>query len=75
MNVGDKRKKILQWIVLEKLKKHISCRMGTFREGVIVFTFSVTSIKLNYGGIFQPAFTCSKLTMEALEQDVKYAQS
>ena len=49
--------------------------MGTFREGVMVFTFSVTSIKLNYGGIFQPAFTCSKLTMEALEQEVKYAQS
>ena len=23
----------------------------------------------------QPAFTCSKLTMETLEQDVKYAQS
>ena len=35
--------------------------------------------RLQYHGViftaFQSAFTCSKLTIEALEQDVKYVQS
>ena len=31
--------------------------------------------QVNIGWITQPAFTCSKLTIEALEQGVEYVQS
>ena len=30
---------------------------------------------LHYGAITQQEFTCSKLTVETLEEDVKYVQS
>ena len=32
-------------------------------------------LKANKKILNQPAFTCSKLTIETLEQDVKYVQS
>ena len=34
-----------------------------------------TTYKINYKFDSQPAFTCSKLTIEVLEQGVKYVQS
>ena len=36
---------------------------------------SVITIPLQKKTISQPAFTCSKLTIETLEQGVKYVQS
>ena len=37
--------------------------------------FAYSTIQNAYTKYPQPAFTCSKLTVETLEQDVKYAQS
>ena len=35
----------------------------------------MATMKANLGESSQPAFTCSKLTIETLEQGVKYVQS
>ena len=66
--------------------KLISCCSSLFKRccfSALTFTshhchgsFSFFSqSKIPYGNIFQWGFTCSKLTLETLEQGVKYVQS
>ena len=38
-------------------------------------SYLISTLKISFLLPTQPAFTCSKLTMETLEQGVKYVQS
>ena len=45
------------------------CLFSTFRHvSMVIFLKNILAVS-------QPAFTCSKLTIETLEQGVKYVQS
>ena len=51
--------------------------LGQMSSTIIILTSRATLLLLtsNKSGITQPAVTCSKLTIETLEQGVKYVQS
>ena len=51
--------------------------LGQMSSTIIILTSRATLLLLtsNKSGVTQPAVTCSKLTIETLEQGVKYVQS
>ena len=60
----------LQRMILTKKKSYFEEELAKHRNKHKEVWKSLKSL-----GITQPAFTCSKLTIETLEQGVKYVQS